>query len=776
MPLAKVLLESAREHHPEASIYLCLADSLLSEEEFYPEQCTVIPADELDIPDFENFAFRYDVMEFNTALKPFMIQRLLALGHKQIIYFDPDIQLFRPLEGVLAALQNGASFVLTPHICEPAEEVPFPDDLIFMRAGIFNLGFVAVGSGLEAHRLLRWWARRLLYQCVNDQPNGVFVDQKFMDLMPAFADRVHILRDTTMNVAYWNLAQRLLSLDDDGTWRVDGRPLSFFHYSGFDPKHLSSLSRHTTGFSGPEISQPLSKLMVQYSQRLLTNGHGAIPAGLYAYGKFRSGTIIPDFIRRIFRDEHSAWSGNPFENFEEYLGFPARGPWQGGAGPFVTKLMSHLHDMHPWLKRTYDPNSPSGAPAYIDWLLKHGGAVVGDLRLIEPALERYGNSARPLRTPPAKRLPGEPDIDVIGYLRLASGVGEAGRLALRALERADIHVRGVGTSLGAKASESDTSCEHLLVETSRAPIQVFSINSDQLSLVIDHLSRKLRSDSYRIIVPFWELSQLPDAWLDAYDLVDEVWAPTRFIQQTLMKKIRKPVIRMPLMLNFEPPAIVQRSRFNLPRDTFLFFFAFDYLSFVERKHPQAIVEAFKIAFRRPGSVRSVALVIKTMNSENAPVKAQALRAALEEDPDVILIEQTLTRDMTLGLIGACDAVISLHRSEGLGLLIAEAMVLGKPVISTDYSATTELVNPLTGYPVDYKLIPVQGGDYPFAEGQVWADADVEHAAWQMREVFKGGASVSARVEAAKLHIRTSYGETTIVNHLKCRLQTLGQNP
>jgi glycosyltransferase involved in cell wall biosynthesis len=384
------------------------------------------------------------------------------------------------------------------------------------------------------------------------------------------------------------------------------------------------------------------------------------------------------------------------------------------------------------------------------------------------------SSAGPSSLPSAKPAPGASDVDVIGYLNLALGVGEAGRRTLRALSRTGLVVGGLETSLNSQSSTVDTDCSELLIETSEAPIQVFVVNADQIAAVLDHLRDRLRQDAYRVIVPFWELAHLPDAWRDAYDRVDEVWAATRFMQTALLEKVTKPVIHMPLLLDFDPPPPIDRSRFNLPRDRFLFFFAFDYLSFIERKNPQAVIAAFKRAFRHAGQTAPATLVLKTLNADKAPTKAQPLRAVLEDDPDVILIEDTLSRAHTLGLVGACDAVVSLHRSEGLGLLLAEAMVLGKPVISTDYSATTELVTPQTGYPVQYRLISVAAGDYPFHEGQVWADADVEHAAWQMRQVFEGGAAVSARVAAAKHHIESVYGEAAVSKRQCDRIRILCQ--
>jgi len=769
--MARILIDSALLHHPEATVYLCLADTPVRDPLFYPDNCTVVPAGSLDIPDFRSFAFRYDIMEFNTALKPFMIRHLMAAGFGAVLYFDPDIEIFHRLDSVLEALDEGASFTLTPHICRPAEGDVYPDDIGIMRAGVYNLGFLGVGAGPEADAVLRWWSRRLQYQCINDQPGGIFVDQKFMDLLPGFAGAARIVRDTTLNVAYWNLAQRALTREGD-TWLVDGRPLGFYHYSGFNPRNLARLSKYTDGFQVPGIAPDLMALMRHYADRLLANGHGTIPAGLYAYGKFRSGTVVSDFVRRRFREEHLAWGGDPFDSYEEHLNLSPADRWSGPGSACITNLMVSLRHQQPWLRDSFDPATPASAREYIAWFVDHAESLVGDPRLVEPVAERLGELSMPARHAPPRRGPAEPHVDVVGYLRLALGLGEAGRSTLQSLAAGGIDARGVAVSLNSASAANDTRCEPLLAEQASAPVQVFSINADQIGQVIDHLGDRLRPDSYRIITPFWELSRLPEAWAGAFDLVDEVWAPTRFIQTMLTRRIDKPVVRMPLVLEFEPPARMPRSRFNLPDGRFLFFFAFDYFSFVERKNPLAVVEAFRRAFRTGGRNAPATLVLKTLNSEIVPANAQALRDSLQDNPDVILIERTLTRQATLALIDACDAVVSLHRSEGLGLLIAEAMVLGKPVISTDYSATTELVSPETGYPVDYRLVPVRDGEYPFHDGQHWADADVDHAAWQMREVFEDAAGVARRVAAARVHVHAGYGQAAVSARQVARLRMI----
>ncbi|MEA3145035.1 MAG: hypothetical protein QOI53_456 [Verrucomicrobiota bacterium] len=187
--MASVLLASARRFHPEATIYLCLADKLLPNEGFYPNDSIVVPIEDLDIPDLRSFVFRYDIMELNTAVKPFMFQHLLGMGHQTILYFDPDIQIFSRLDQILESLQDGASFVLTPHLCAPAEGSAYPDDIGILRAGIYNLGFLGVHACPETDSILAWWARRLQYQCLDAQDIGIFVDQKFMDLVPGFAEK-----------------------------------------------------------------------------------------------------------------------------------------------------------------------------------------------------------------------------------------------------------------------------------------------------------------------------------------------------------------------------------------------------------------------------------------------------------------------------------------------------------------------------------------------------------------------------------------------------------
>jgi glycosyltransferase involved in cell wall biosynthesis len=348
------------------------------------------------------------------------------------------------------------------------------------------------------------------------------------------------------------------------------------------------------------------------------------------------------------------------------------------------------------------------------------------------------------------------DVTVVGYLRTASGVGEVGRQTARALLAGGLAVEGCDVALNVSGARDDQSCADLLVDASSAPVQIFNINADQLPLVRPHMAPRLRPDATRISIPFWELSRFPAAWLPELAAMHEIWAPSRFIAQALHDRLGDKAIYMPVAVELAPPAPMPRARFHLPPDRFLFFFAFDFLSFVERKNPAGLIAAFRQAFPRRGRA---GLVLKCMNGATVPDKLTRFRKDLADHPDIFLIDGTLSRTDTLALIASTDAVVSLHRSEGLGLLIAEAMLLGKPVIATDYSASRDLLSAATGYPVTFKLVPVRDGEYPFAEGQVWAEPDLSHAATLMRQLCDDPARAASLVHRARQHMQTrfSYG-------------------
>ncbi len=772
MPFARVLMESIRRWHPEAALFVCLCDEAVPWDGLYDGHFQVVEASQLGIPDFRRMSFQYDIMELNTAVKPFMFDRLLDDGHDIVLYLDPDISLYARLDGLVDLLASGASLVLTPHLHAPAELDSDPDDITIMRSGTFNLGFLGVSCCAEGRSIIRWWMRRLRQYCVNQQVDGLFVDQKFMDLVPGFAPKARILHDRAVNLAYWNLGQAALAEGPNG-WTVDDAPLGFFHFSGFDPRQPDRLTKHSRNFrSAPPPA--LASLLSDYTRRLMEAGYGTIPAALYAYGRFLSGTVIPDLVRRMFRETTPDWSGDPFETYETYLHLPAPRGNRNSARLMMTNFMhylwSHFNNQHYAL----DPDRAEHLHYLTNWYILQARREQGfDHRLIEPVADRLGQ--RPF-TDSGKTRGGDSsraDVSVIGYLRTTSGVGSVARHTLAGLQGSPLAVEGMDVAFGVVSDRSDRSSEAWLADRATGRVQLFAnINADQLAAVLDHMAPQLTNPAYRISMPAWELEEFPDAWISAFDDVDEVWAQTAWMQRMLAPRLDKPVVRMPVMLTLDPPVPQPRSRFGLPDDRFLFYFAFDFLSFIERKNPNGAVAAFRLLPVTNTAPRPM-LVIKTMNGHHAPAAHAAFIASVAGDPDIVVIDEVFTRDDTLALLAVTDCVLSLHRCEGLGLMVAEAMALGVPVIATDYAATTELLSERTGYPVSYRLVALKPGEYPMGDGQSWADPDTAHAAWLMQRVMRDPTEARRRATVAKLHLEANHGRAAVLSHQLARLSELG---
>lgn len=772
MPAAKVLMDSVAKLHPEFQLFIGLADRIVDWDHLYDGPASIIEAHTLCIPDFHTFSFQYDIMEFNTAIKPFLMEHLLVEREfDRVFYFDPDIFLFNRLDLLLKHFDEGASLLLTPHLHRPAEGDSDPSDITIMKAGVYNLGFLGASRSVETLDVIRWWMRRLHRTCINAQEQGIFVDQKFMDLAPCFAPNTHIIHNPGMNLAYWNLAQVTFRQERE-SWTADGEPLVFFHFSGFDPRQPDRLSKHCRHFK-TDIAPPLRNLLDQYAEHLFTAGYGTIPASLYAYGSFTSGTAIHEHIRRMFREHTPDWPSDPFATYEAYLHQPSPRGSLDRENLLFTNFQHYLWNFFDNQRLNLDPERPEHLESLTHWYVKNARFEQGlDHRLIEPVACRFGekNPARPISS--SHKSSARPDISVVGYLQTTSGVGTVARHTLQSLAQSSLTVEGVDVAFGVVSDRSDRSCADLLNDRVRGRIQLYAnINADQLPAVLKHL-RTVTDSGYKISMPAWELEEFPTEWLSAFDGVDEVWAQTRWIQRMLAGRINKPVVYMPVALTLPTPIALPRAHFDLPDDRFLFYFSFDFLSFIERKNPEGIIEAFRRMRQRSGQGRPAALVIKTMNGSFAKDREDSFRELVGDDPDIIIIDGVLSRNDTLSLMTCCDCVVSLHRCEGLGLVVAEAMALGLPVIATDYAATTDLLSPATGYPVGYRLVPVKKGEYPFGEGQKWADPDIGHAAWLMWHVMNNPEEAKLKAVVAKQFIQTNYNAETVLGRQMTRFTAL----
>ncbi|MFC4304622.1 hypothetical protein ACFO1S_14425 [Cohnella boryungensis] len=376
---ARTLVKSFLEHHPTGKAFVLLADEAdasLAERE---EPFEWVGLHEIGLPEWPNLRFQYDVTEFNTAVKPFFLEYLLyKRGLESVVYLDPDTWITQRMDDFLRELPRHA-IVLTPHLLSPLpDDRQKPEEVDLLRSGVYNLGFLALTRKDETLRMLKWWKARLTSYCVMDPAAGYHVDQRWMDMAPALFEGVHILKDKTYNVAYWNLHDRPVTLRN-GSYEVAGSPLTFYHFSGM-PADLSCISKHQTRHRWSSMPH-LEQLFREYVAHLVANGYAETAGRRYAYGYFDNGIAIPALARRLYRK----------------LGaLPAFG------NPFLTLTP---HGYYSWLF------SPTSITAPIPQLLKEIYETRVDLQRLFPAA--YGEHRQSLMTWARQFAPLEYGIDPI---------------------------------------------------------------------------------------------------------------------------------------------------------------------------------------------------------------------------------------------------------------------------------------------------------------------------------------------------------------------------
>ena len=314
---ALTLRESFLKHNPSLNFFIFLADKIDGVEDVD----RVVALDKSWIPDWVNMAFKYDVIEFNTSIKPFCFGKLFKEGYEKVIYLDPDIYVTRPLDYIYECLNN-KSVVLTPHYCDIEEHFDGAvSEETFNKVGIYNLGFCALKNDKVGQEIAKWWQNRLQYKCYSQSSEGLFVDQKWMDYIPGFfPDATCVSSHHGMNVAIWNLHERELFIDEKQGYMIrrkktgDEFPLLFFHFSGFDPFETTVINRRHPQFN--VTTYPSFKPIIEeYRERVYANGYDRFSKMTYGFNHYFDGSVITPLQRRMFRvylNDHKV-EFNPFE-------------------------------------------------------------------------------------------------------------------------------------------------------------------------------------------------------------------------------------------------------------------------------------------------------------------------------------------------------------------------------------------------------------------------------------------------------------------------------
>jgi hypothetical protein len=311
LPYARTLCESYLAFHPNDEFFVLLVDHLPEGFDTSREEFHLVFAEDLGIADFRSVAFKFGLVELNTNVKPTFLKNLLSRGFDQVIYFDPDILICSPVDLIYKSLAT-SSIVLTPHCTSPNTGDPYAEIMLLVN-GVYNLGFVAVSKAAEASRFLTWWEERCLTHGYSERWSGLFVDQKWINLVPCYFESVDILKHPGCNVAYWNVHERTLQRVGTG-WQVNGSaPLVFFHFSGVyldDDRRVTRYANQFTFDSRPDLTD----LFLDYRVRLRKHGIHNSARHQYAYGSYDNGTPINKLQRAAFAANLETFGkDNPFD-------------------------------------------------------------------------------------------------------------------------------------------------------------------------------------------------------------------------------------------------------------------------------------------------------------------------------------------------------------------------------------------------------------------------------------------------------------------------------
>lgn len=932
---AAVLKESLAATHPSVDFIILLCDQLSTPIPQALKGTEIIPVEEIGIPDFDLMTGLYSILELNTSIKPFCFSYLFSQkSYDAVFYLDPDLYFKSEMIECFGALDKGADIILTPHTLNPLEDGYAPSDFHLSNAGIYNLGFCVVKNSDEGRRFIGWWSRKLSRDCRIDLENGIFVDQKWCDGVPALFNNVTILRHPGYNIAYWNLVHRDVYFDPDAGWLCNNEPLRFFHFSGIGMESSQVVSKHQDRLAERHLTDDLKSLFLEYRSKLIHNDYfdcvkskvsfpiyslisqesllskqlavayeaailpkqnvgylefvasaattckltpadddlePVIPDILFAIRQIRPDLIVAfdlsskesriDFLRwgeDTLRHEYEI-SETLMTQFISLLRYLRTAKWlpaqmfsadakempdmisvlSSWSSRQISELVTSFYtDFSPQytkdsdialplflllvyerrqdLRDLFDLTTTSGRVGLLNWarqhfqteysscvealpclraIKKHGkkwpiavaeqsqsaGHELASLKaemeygLIAPAdYALFSADRRQLQKSASGAARLKAGATLIGYPTAETGMGEHVRNTALALKNTKTPFSVFNANTGMTAGMKDRSVADKITDALDRQVNVFQINADQTIHLHRILGEQLVKGRFNVGYWFWELENFPEAWQPAIDVVDELWAPTKFIGRALRQTTDKPIFHMPIRVEPKSAATIDLSKYDIPKNAFVFLFYFDFNSYMERKNPWAAIRAFQQAFPVFSSSRPVCLLIKAIGEDTNPERLEELNAVVAVDKRIKVISGSVSRAEMNGLIKASSAFLSLHRSEGFGRGPAEAMFYGKPTIATGYSGNMDFMNQDNSLLVDYSLYPVGETGYPYAGRSRWAKPDEDHAAYLIKWVVENEKEAKTKGKKAAHYIKKHHSTQAIGRLLARRLAEIEQ--
>jgi hypothetical protein len=770
LPRARALAASVGRHQPDWPLKVMLigredaiADAARAEQSL---QLSSVSR-ELDV-DVETLLARHDEEDLSVLLLGPLLLRHAERTAEPVLHLPSTAWLLGDL-GPIESMLRTRSVVLVPRV-----GVDVPDDGLepsreeLDRAGRIDDTIVAVDGGAAARKFLAWWIAHVeqtlgsldAFQ-VGARPEDRPWLARYLELAPARFS-TGVLDDAGCDLSLWNLHRHELQDTGDGV-SVDGRaPLRLLNLPGFDPDRPYRLAANASR-ARVSRSPALRRLCERYARELHEAGWRDADHRREVGRGLADGLVYDDSLRATY--SRALALGEGFEDLFSDEGTRAFLAWLEGPAPRGSVVGINRYVFYrvsrerPDVLRSYPDLDGDDGPEYVAWCWAFGRHELAmPDRFMPPwpgrgsppprriaAAAATASVARPAPVPAATDVA----VRLTGYLGHTLGLGAAARGYVRALGAAGVPVSTVTVPLHHLALPvklSDAYGRHGfedLVQHGGHGFEIVAVNADELPGFVERLGEDY-FEGPRIGIWGWETNSIPPRWQRAFALVQEIWVYSRFMAQNIGAVAPVPVVALPPPVQ-RPSEPAEPLRLGVP-EGFLFLFVFDYLSTVQRKNPVGLIEAFGRAFA-PGE--GPQLLIKTINGPLRPLSEEEVLWAADGREDIHVIDRSLSGEELDGVMAACDCYVSLHRAEGFGLTLAEAMAIGKPAIATGYSGNVDFMDGRNSYLVDYEIgrVGPECEIYP-PEGE-WADPSVEHAAKLMREVY------SDREEAARRGARAA---------------------
>lgn len=799
IPFARTMIKSYRKYHPEGRFFVLLLDKPEGLD-LSKEPWETVFAEDLGMgTELDTLRMLYSAYEMSMSLRPaFMLHLMRKKNSERLLFLDSDLYFTGRLHEADQWLNDHALSICVS-IREPLpDDNCHPSDKDFILAGSLNGGFVLARRCEETERTMEWLDGKLRKEGYYRPYEGLFGDQKWLDLWVSFCDTLGVIKQKGWNVSHWNIHERPLTKKNDIIFAGD-EPMAFYHFSGFRMEDENVISAHQNRYRLDD--QPvLAELLQEYRSELTKNDYGSWKKIPYLYDLFENGVRISETVRRCYEETqgprtfpkphdvrsknfyhwimHPVFPGSPITNLHLSI-------WRmslHAKARFPDPISKNRDDFAYWIlterKRelSLDPELTHRLST-IDLRKKKVRVSLKFLTGLRHAFWPYQKLTRAVKKIIGKKLfyrlkPRSDGVLGYPYFRLQitekrphgvtvisakgaeNGVGQAARDLVKALDKANIPHEHIDSRTAPGRQDIVTPLKRLFWYDTI----VIAGGAQEIGDIVQCTELVIGSEQRIIAALPWESSKFPKKYASGFDLFSEVWAPSTYSADILKQYVNAPVTVMPYVVDVTGKRALDRTAFGLAKDSFLCLFVFDFYSFVERKNPEAAICAFREAF---GDDPKAELLVVGSHADDFPTERNRLRKMIAGFKNVKLHETYLPRPVLLGLIGGSDCYVSLHRSEGFGLTIAEAMALAVPTVATAFGGCTDFLTVDTGFPVAFTPMTLESNVGPYEKGTVWGEANITDAAHTLKYIRGDRAKALVKAAHGSFVIREQYGTAKI---------------